>query len=275
MDSMRSLNTSLPTSSPKRRRRGRDPPEQLLQAFRSAALSVTTLYKTAAADQERAHQAGYQAALDDILAFLDQENLGLDDGEGWRVRQWATERLDGAQTSGESEDERGDTDARARSSSPAAAPPHQDPQAARQSARSASPVRSHATATSAAPHRHQSVSVPATESFTFRSLPSYPSQRDTDMAGDADAPSIRLAQSVGPSNASASPHKVDGPSRPLRHRHGASGGRMATRSSTSFGVLGSGAGQKRRLPYSEFFDIGFPNAGKDSPSGGGKRGRFA
>ncbi|KAI9823195.1 MAG: hypothetical protein M1832_002639 [Thelocarpon impressellum] len=110
MDSMRSLNTSLPTSSPKGHRR--DPPEQLLQAFRSAALSVTTLYKTAAADQERSHQAGYQEALDDLLAFLDHENLGLDDGEGWKVRQWATERLDGAQTSVESDDEKVESEQR-------------------------------------------------------------------------------------------------------------------------------------------------------------------
>ena len=98
---MRSLNRSLPRSS--------QPPEDLLRAFKSAALSVTTLYKEAATGFSQARQAGYQDALDDILTFLDKENLGLGDGEGWKVRQWATERLDGGPinpTTVDSEDER-------------------------------------------------------------------------------------------------------------------------------------------------------------------------
>ena len=70
------------------------PPEQLLQAFKTAALSVTNLYKSAVTDQNNSRAAGYQDALDDLLRFLDSENLGLQDGEGWRVRQWATERYD-------------------------------------------------------------------------------------------------------------------------------------------------------------------------------------
>ena len=89
---MRSLNTSLPRTST--RRRAAQPSGELLQAFKSAALSVTQLYKTAAADQEKARLAGYQDALDDLLSYLDQENIGVGDGEGWSVRKWATERLD-------------------------------------------------------------------------------------------------------------------------------------------------------------------------------------
>jgi hypothetical protein len=82
------------------------PPEQLLQAFKNAALSVTNLYKSAVTDQNNSRAAGYQDALDDLLRFLDSENLGLQDGEGWRVRQWATERYDQAarQPSPESDD---------------------------------------------------------------------------------------------------------------------------------------------------------------------------
>src|SRR5271170_1311326 len=108
MDSMRSLNTSLPGTSPSKQH-GTEPPEQLLQAFKAAALSVTKLYKTAAADQNRARSEGYQDALDELLAFLDREDIGLSDGEGWKIRRWATERLDGRGDSGsqtmESEDE--------------------------------------------------------------------------------------------------------------------------------------------------------------------------
>ena len=70
------------------------PPEQLLQAFKTAALSVTNLYKSAVTDQNNSRAAGYQDALDDLLRFMDSENLGLQDGEGWRVRRWATERYD-------------------------------------------------------------------------------------------------------------------------------------------------------------------------------------
>ena len=116
MDSMRSLNRSLP-STPSGRPA---PPEQLLQAFRQAALSVTNLYKSAASDHDQIRQAGYQDALDDLLKFLDRENLGLQDGEGWRVRQWATARYDGSPSvhQSESEDEQLDSEQRQRSLSP-------------------------------------------------------------------------------------------------------------------------------------------------------------
>lgn len=88
MDSMRSLNRSLPSSAPIQARTA--PPEQILQAFKQAALSVTNLYKAAATDQEKARQGGYQDAIEDLLHFLDRENIGLQDGEGWRIREWAT-----------------------------------------------------------------------------------------------------------------------------------------------------------------------------------------
>lgn len=90
MDSMRSLNRSLPSARSNRP----TPPEELLPAFRQAALSVTNLYKSAASYHDSIRQTGYQDALDDLLKFLDQENLGLQDGEGWRVRQWVTARYD-------------------------------------------------------------------------------------------------------------------------------------------------------------------------------------
>lgn len=103
MDSMRSLNKSLPSARSNRP----TPPEELLPAFRQAALSVTNLYKSAASYHDSIRQAGYQDAIDDLLKFLDKENLGLQDGEGWRIRQWATARYDIShlqQSEGEDED---------------------------------------------------------------------------------------------------------------------------------------------------------------------------
>jgi hypothetical protein len=110
---MRSLNTSLPSTRP-------PPPERLLQAFKTAALSVTNLYKSAATDQNASRQFGYQEALADLLSFLDRENLGLQDGEGWRVRQWATELYDGSAVpqQNESDEERSEGGQRPRSTSP-------------------------------------------------------------------------------------------------------------------------------------------------------------
>lgn len=282
---MRSLNTSLPTSSPRRR----DPPEQLLQAFRSAALSVTTLYKTAASDQANSHQAGYQEALDDLLTFLDHENLGLGDGEGWRVRQWATERLDGTQASGESDDEKADVEARVRSTSPNITRKehhHTEPDTTQVEARPASPIRiipapSSSSSASSAPLTHP----PSSEAFTFRSSVAYPHYRDMEMNGgtDADASSPISASRTPPATshpdrtAPGSSHRGDGSSRGSRHRVGGASNRMTTRSSTSIGALGNGAGQKRRLHFGDFFDLGSSNGnGKDGfgGSGGGKRGRF-
>ena len=97
---MRHLSSSLPGS-----RRRNEQPHQLLADFKAAALSVTNLYKTATAENARSREAGYQDALDDLLAFLDRENMGLMDGEGWRVRRWATERLDDAPKGSEDEED--------------------------------------------------------------------------------------------------------------------------------------------------------------------------
>lgn len=79
-------------------------PEQLLDAFRAAALSVTKLYKTSASAQTKARQDGYQECLDDLLAFLDREATGSDDAR--RVRRWAAERRAGSgDAMAQSEDE--------------------------------------------------------------------------------------------------------------------------------------------------------------------------
>lgn len=273
MDSMRSLNTSLPRSP--RRKKSNPPPEQLIQSFKSAALSVTNLYKTAAADQTRAREAGYQDALDDLLTFLDQQNLGLDDGEGWKVRQWATERLDGsppAHGGSDSDDDRGEIAKRARSSSPVAQ--HtiaQEVEQARQPSGSTSPVRA-ASVPTAAPvtSQLQNNLFHTPEVFSFRSAHPYP--HDVDMqAGDMTnnttsqqepLPSPALRVEVVP-RGSRTPHRGGN----HQNRHGA-------RSTAGARSLGSGAGSKRRITFGDYFDLGSLGDGKDGRDGGGKRGRF-
>lgn len=109
MDSMRNLHRSLPRSAPRHKKKIPTPPEDLLQSFKSAALSVTNLYKRAAEELAAERQAGYQDAIYELLSFLDKENIGLETGEGWRIRRWATEKQDAGpsnQTASEEEDEK-------------------------------------------------------------------------------------------------------------------------------------------------------------------------
>ncbi|KAL8680437.1 MAG: hypothetical protein Q9186_003397 [Xanthomendoza sp. 1 TL-2023] len=281
MDSMRNLHTSLPRSPS-----SRQPPEQLLQVFKTAALSVTNLYKTAASDHIRARQNGYQEALDDILAFLDKEHLGLGDGEGWKVRQWATERLDGNAadrgTVSESDDERAETEKRARSTSPVIQykssnienlPPRG----------STSPLRA-----TPAPPLPQVLPQPPTshptsvpEVFSFRSSHPYP--QDVDMASSQPASTVTTP--------SVSPPDIQVPSIPTPppavrvevlprgartpHRNSNShASRHNTRGATLMNrrSLGPGAGSKRRFDLNEYFDLG--NLGEGRDGGGSKRGRL-
>ena len=279
MDSMRSLNSSLPRSP--RRRRSNPPPEQLIQTFKAAALSVTNLYKTAAADQARAREAGYQDALDDVLAFLDKENLGLDDGEGWKVRQWATERLDGSplqHTVSDNDEDRGETVNRTRSSSPivqrAAAP---EATQARQSSRSNSPT----SRTKSAPPAQTLLEPPNTsqqpsEIFTFRSTPPY--SLDIDMqplegsntnttANSLPQPQLQATSASPAVRVEVLPRGSRPPHRGSRHNNKATGGVR---------TLGAGAGSKRGFKFGDYeFDFGGVGDGKDGTGGGGKRGRYA
>ena len=276
MDSMRSLNTSLPRSP--RRKRSNAPPEQLIQSFKTAALSVTNLYKIAAADQNRARQAGYQEALDDVLAFLDKENLGLDDGEGWKVRQWATERLDGsppAPTGSDSDEDRGEIAKRARSISPVLQRTTGQEEQPRQSSRSSSPVRAVSAPIVPAALTQQNCSLSqAPEVFSFRSAHPYP--QDIDMQA-LDTASINTSQSEPHLQTAISPAvRVEVVPRGSRgsHRNGTHANRHSARPGTNARSLGSGAGSKRRVNFGDYFDLGSLGDGKDGPDRGGKRGRF-
>ncbi|KAK2753062.1 hypothetical protein FQN55_005022 [Onygenales sp. PD_40] len=275
MDSMRSLNTSLPASSPHPSRT--QPPEQLLQAFKTAALSVTNLYKTAVSDQAHARHIGYQEALEDLRAFLEKEKIGLDDGEGSKVRSWVTDRIDGtATTSMDSDDERENFDKRGRSVSPAAVRKETpDANPANQPSRSTSPPRQEPTAQQSSGAADSSIPTrPAT--FTFTAGPQLPQQHDIDMQTDnaslttmpiqndshlshtsnITSPSVRLE--VVP-RGNRTPHRMNN-----NNRHNS---RTSVRDTTS------STGSKRKFHFPDFFDISSFGNGRDA-FGGGKRGRF-
>ncbi|PQE26352.1 adaptor complexes medium subunit family protein [Rutstroemia sp. NJR-2017a BBW] len=264
MDSMRSLNTSLPGGTSPLKQQTSEPPEELLSAFKATALSVTKLYKTAAANQVRARAEGYQDALDELLSFLDKENIGLSDGEGWRIRRWATERLDGRDSSSHNDSDDEVPEKPERPSSPLTSRTQSStnlPTTTVRPTRTASPVR-----VEQAPPQPPAAVTPSPESatnptlpqsaFTFRSSHSYP--QDTDiLLSDLDLSDKDRSQSHSRAN--------------VRHNNHAS--RLNARPSNS---IGRGAGQKRKINFGEFFDIGNLGHGRDrdTTGGGGKRGRF-
>ncbi|KAJ5086808.1 hypothetical protein NUU61_008115 [Penicillium alfredii] len=261
MDSMRSLNTSLPSSTPRSQ-----PPEQLLQSFKSAALSVTNLYKNAVCEQAQAKQAGYQEAVEDLLHFLDRENLGLCDGEGWQVRQWATERCDGT-TQGSDDDDRVESDKRDRSATPATArKEHPAPEStARQPPTSAPAPTSRPEPVIPAAQSHEPPSVGGPTVFTFTSGPTFPQCQEHDMDMQSSDNSTPPTQDGAPVSVSVM-HRN---SRPQHRPNNLS--RPSPRSSTRESPVGLGS--KRKSTFPDFFDLSGLNSGRDM-FGGGKRGRF-
>jgi hypothetical protein len=255
MDSMRSLNTSLPSSTPRTQ-----PPEQLLQQFKAAALSVTNLYKNAVCEQAQARSAGYQEAVEDLLHFLDRENLGLGDGEGWKVRQWATERCDG--TASQSSDEDVEADKHDRSATPAAARKEPlAPEQTRQAPTTASIPTSKTESTTPPMQSHEPPAIPTPAIFTFSAGPTYP-ELDMDVQSDN---SNATTQDGAPVSVSVMPRNT----RP-HHRHN-----NLARSNTRPSARESPAsiGSKRKHTFPDFFDLSGLNNGRDL-GGGGKRGRF-
>lgn len=86
---MNGLQGSLPLSSKRR--------TALLQPFRDSAYNLTAFFKTASAEVDRAFADGARSALEQLLAGMDRENLGLQEGEGWRVRQMVMDLYQGLQ----------------------------------------------------------------------------------------------------------------------------------------------------------------------------------
>jgi hypothetical protein len=285
MDSMRSLNTSLPRTSP---RRNQQPPEELLSAFKAAALSVTNLYKNAASEQARSRAAGYQDALDDLLAFLDKENLGLGDGEGWSVRQWATERFDGAHSAArESDDDDEEQEEQPRSSSPEVARKPTTAPITTQDQPQPEPSLVNTDIPSVQQHQQPQVArpdatVPQADTFTFRSSMSYPPPHH-DREVDMDASSNPPTDSPN-SPSSTNPLRLEVHSRRRNNHNRSNNSNTNNRiASINLGSLGSGAGSKRKN-LGDFFDISGlsfgtgnnnnnNNNGRDGSDRGGKRGR--
>jgi hypothetical protein len=266
MDSMRNLRTSLPSTG---RRPASQPPEELFQTFKEAALTVTNLYKAATSERTRVYQEGYQDALEDLLRFLDKENLGLQDGEGWRVRQWATERYQGSNhhthVASDNEDEPED-ESRAGSSSPVipkkdtldstashTQAEHVPPGPPR--SESAPPPIGHSGSPGATRPPTTNFTIPLSD-FTFESTIQPPATHDINMSNEEANNSNLVQINLIPSARQPRSTRRD--------------------SRTTTGRLGPGAGAKRSFPSIDFFDLGgfYDRDGKDR-HGGGKRGRFA
>jgi hypothetical protein len=262
---MRSLNTSLPHPRPQ-------PPEQLLAAFKTAALSITNLYKTAVTDQSSSRQAGYQDALDDLLSFLDKENLGVQDGEGWRIRQWATERFERTsygQQGSESDDERGDTEKRARSSSPALErKTSPDAPGLRDESPASSPMRTESAPVQASTQ----VEAEPTDRASFFRFTAGPSPEMQIQSTESPVPAQQGHE--GESTSETAPIRVEVINRGSRTSRKNNPSRHNTRASNHEFTYTSGS--KRKFQFPEFFDISNVSNGRerDNFGGGGKRGRF-
>ena len=254
---MRSLNSSLPSSTPHGNKT--QSPEQLLQAFKSAALSVTNLYKSAVADHTDARQQGYQDAMEDLLMFLDKENLGLMDGEGWKVRQWATERynrIPGTTNLSDNEEEVGEDETRARTSSPV----RQQTQDVPRQARHPSPVRKEpaeqATPPEGPPQKQDNITSNP-PMFTFTATPPT-TLHDTDMFSAEQQSGGTTSEQCNDSQASTrnteTPIRVEvhGKGSRTPHRHG--GGSRHSQRSTTRDIHLTG-GTKRKLQFPDFFDL--------------------
>jgi hypothetical protein len=237
---------------------------ELLDAFKAAALSVTKLYKTSAQAQAKSRADGYQDCLEDLLAFLDREQLGLQPGDGQRIRKWATDRTEGRDATSpplESDDEADRSDAPVLSSPqlqravPAAVQQLRDKSEVLARDASAPPVLTTVPVPPSPAVEEVDVAVPSQDTFNFSTSHPYPHDEALRLAN------LNLSdpQTISPSNTRTS--------RSGRNRNG----RTAPRT-----PLGRGAGQKRKVNLAEIFDLGSLDHGngRDMFGSGGKRSRF-
>ncbi|KAF3760847.1 hypothetical protein M406DRAFT_343015 [Cryphonectria parasitica EP155] len=226
-------------------------PEQLVDVFRTAALSVTKLYKSSITAQQKARAAGYQDCLDDLLQFLDREHLGLDDGEGWKIRAWANERLearDGSPGATESEDDSEKPEAISSSSQQQQSTHLQtDTQAEMESD---TPIVEEVDESVSDPSE---ITVPSQEFFSFRSSHPYPQ----DAQNQLNIGNLHLSDNHTHDSSKTTPRS----SRSARH-HGGTAPRRPVRVPSH---LGRGAGSKRHLNYEELF--GLANLGQFKDGG--------
>jgi hypothetical protein len=240
---------------------------ELLDAFKAAALSVTKLYKTSAQAQTKSRADGYHDCLEDLLSFLDKENIGMRNGDAHRVRKWVMDRMEGRDSTSpplESDDEAERSDTPQVLSSPhmargvpAAAQRLKDKEEALTRDASAPPVLTTVPIPPSPAVEEVDIIVPSQDNFNFSATHPYPHDEAMRLAN------LNLSdpQTISPSNARAT-------SRGGRNRNGRTGART---------TLGRGAGQKRKVNLAEIFDLGsleYGN-GRDMFGSGGKRSRFA
>ncbi|KAI1738954.1 hypothetical protein F4680DRAFT_423443 [Xylaria scruposa] len=253
MDAMRG-------SSPPKATLGTDSPEQLLDAFKAAALSVTKLYKTSAAAQAKSRSDGYQDCLDDLLAFLDRRNIGLGDGEGWQIRKWATERLDGRDSGPQVSDDEDDVDKAETVSSPELPRLNAVSQPPAPRNDSAPPTSHPPVVIEPVIEEPHMITVPTQDTFTFQSSHPYPHESYLNIANLDLSDSMKTNDSMtqGPSSQTNRVRKEKRCPRP----------RNATTTH-----LGRGAGQKRSINLAELFNVDNLNLGKEAFGREGKRSR--
>lgn len=274
MDSMRHLSTSLPAREPA--------PAELLPDFKAAAQAVTTLYRNAATSQRHARTAGYQDALDDLLGFLDRSNLGLMDGEGWKVRQWATERLigDGAATRQQEtqasntatddddesvtakEEDKEDEDRR--SGSPEV---QRKPQMVATDSSDIDTIAPRRVVSEPPQQSPYPAMLPKSD-FTFQSPHAYPTNHDREGNDDTDMEIVQSGMSSAAPSTSENIRIIPRSSR-MNKTHGNHSRRTENRTPATVFNLGQGAGGKRKMPYQEYFDIHGLNDGSERKDGGG------
>jgi hypothetical protein len=261
MDTMRG-------SSPPKTTPSADSPEQLIDAFKAAALSVTKLYKTAAAAQTKSRSEGYQDCLDDLLVFLDRRKLGLGDGEGWQIRKWATERLDGRDPQVTTDDE-DDVEKAETASSPelprsnitSHIPPIRNDSA---------PPTSHPATVEPIVEEPMIITVPTQDHFTFQSPYPYPQESYPNLANLDLSDPIRTNDNMAQGSSTISASQSTPASQTTRLRRDRRGTRQRN---TTTNHLGKGAGQKRSINFAELFNVDNLNLGKDAFGREGKRSR--
>ena len=220
-----SLSTTLPAQGRKSPESQYDyPPAALMSAFKQAALSVTTLYKTANGEIEQARKQGYQDCLEDLLQLINSERI-YPNSEVIKIREWglAERRRAGGDTEtgaplsdpvvDESEDERSRSRT-AGSSSPMQADPLAPPVPLQQHTRTP-PVPPSYENTPTPPPPPQAYEPPPTKdsqvSFTFRSA--HPVMEDIELADPTSNPTVTALDEQPPhhinhNNFSASSHRA-------------------------------------------------------------------
>ncbi|KAJ6578607.1 hypothetical protein B0H10DRAFT_2101351 [Mycena sp. CBHHK59/15] len=136
--------------------------KELLDNFKAAALSITTLYRSSRHASKRAYNAGYAAACRDLMEMLqlgvsdsytlvpgrNQEEAGMTIG---RVMDWVEARLDAVRSREEEEDEEDERERGSHSSAPSAGGSHRPSAPVRKPSPSPPPAR--ATAGPSSPPR--------------------------------------------------------------------------------------------------------------------------